>query len=143
VTIYTAGNGRASTGDQSYAQGNIVVAGNISYNQPGNDVLGLIAKNSVIIACWQADNNLSWRAATMSLNGTWASDQSVSGSGCTATRGSMTFTGSTATYQGGGMGGYAPRTYNYDPTLRYLPPPDYPQIPASFTVLYQREIPSP
>jgi len=31
--------------------------------------------------------------------------------------------------------------YQYDPTLRYLPPPDYPQIPASFTVVYQREIP--
>jgi hypothetical protein len=41
------------------------------------------------------------------------------------------------------MGGFTTRTYNYDPTLRYLPPPDYPQIPAALKVMYEREIRSP
>ena len=55
----------------------------------------------------------------------------------------MTYTGSTATYGGGSMGGFNTRTYNYDSTLRYLPPPDYPQIPSALKVLYERQVSVP
>jgi hypothetical protein len=145
VTVYTAGGGRASSGDGSYATGNIVIADNISYAHPGSNVLGAVAKQNVIIACWQPQNNLSWTAATISLNGRWESDYDGGlnprcGAG---SKSSMTFTGSTATYNGGSMGGFNTRTYNYDPTLRYLPPPDYPQIPSAFKIMYERQIASP
>jgi hypothetical protein len=142
VTIYTAGGGKASTGDKSYANGDIVVADNISYQTPGSNVLGLVADQNVIIACWQPENNLNWTAATLSLNGRWESDYDTGLSPrCTASnKSSMTFTGSTATYGGGSMGGFNTRTYNYDSTLRYLPPPDYPQIPSALKVLYERQI---
>jgi len=145
VTIYSAGGGKATSGDLSYANGDVVVAGNISYQNPGSNVLGAVAQQSVIIACWEPNNPLSWRAATISLNGRWESDYDggLSPTCSASNKSSMTFTGSTATYNGGSMGGYNTRTYNYDSTLRYLPPPDYPQIPAALEVLYQRQIASP
>jgi hypothetical protein len=149
VTVYTAGGGRASSGDGSLALGDIVVGGNISYAVSGSDVLGAVATKNVIVGCWQPNDPLSWRAATMSLNGAWESDAALNPACSTTTKSSMTFTGSTATYLGGSMapvggaGGFNTRTYNYDPTLRYLPPPDYPQIPAALKVMYEREIRSP
>jgi hypothetical protein len=141
VTIYTAGGGTAADGYQS--TGNIIIGGALSYQTAGQDVLGLIAQQNVIIACWQGQTNLSWQAATIALNGVWESDQTYEGSKCSSSYTSMTFTGSSATYGGGGMGGYSTRTYNYDPTLRYLPPPDYPQIPAALKVMYERQVASP
>ena len=146
VTIYTAGGAKAA-GDGSIAAGNVDIGGNISYGTPGSDVLGLVANENVIIACY-AGSTLSWTAATISLNGEWASDSDID-SGCSAyssgSKPSMTFTGSTATDQGGAMGEYTngTRTYNYDPTLRYLPPPDYPQIPSAFKIMYERQIAVP
>jgi len=142
VTIYTAGGGTAADGYQS--TGNIIIGGTLNYQTAGSDVLGVIAQQNVIIACWQGQSNLSWQAATMALNGVWESDQTFEGtSTCGSTYNSMTFTGSSATYGGGGMGGYTTRTYNYDSTLRYLPPPDYPQIPAALQVMYERQVASP
>jgi hypothetical protein len=149
VTVYTAGGGKASSGDGLAAKGDVVIAGNISYLASGSDVLGAVAQQSVIIACWEPNNPLNWRAATISLNGRWESDYDTVdpnlGPVCGASsKSSMTFTGSTATANGGSMGGFGPpRTYNYDPTLRYLPPPDYPQIPAALKVMYERAISSP
>ena len=145
VTVYTAGGGKASSGDGSYASGDVVVGGNISYASSGNDVLGAVAKQSVIIACWEPNDPLTWRAATMSLNGRWESDYdgSLSPTCSASNKSNMTFTGSTATAGGGSMGGFNTRTYNYDATLRYLPPPDYPQIPSALKIMYQREIHSP
>lgn len=145
VTIYTAGGGKASSGDGSYANGDVVIAGNTSYATSGSDVLGAVAKQNVIIACWETSNPLSWRAATISLNGRWESDYDpgLSPSCSASNKSAMTFTGSTATYNGGSMGGFNTRTYNYDSTLRFLPPPDYPQIPAALVTLYQRQIGSP
>ena len=35
VTVYTAGGGKASSGDGSYANGDVVIADNISYQTPG------------------------------------------------------------------------------------------------------------
>jgi hypothetical protein len=149
VTVYTAGGGKASSGDGSLSAGDIIVGGNISYANPGSDVLGAVANKNVIVACWEPNDPLIWRAATMSLNGAWESDAALSPACTATTKGSMTFTGSTATDLGGSMapvngaGGFNTRTYNYDPTLRYLPPPDYPQIPAALKVMYERAIPSP
>jgi len=144
VTVYTAGGAKATEGDDAYAAGNILIADNISYATPGSDVLGLVAQQNVIIACWELENNLSWTAATIALNGAWESDPTYDASCNNMNKNNMTFTGSTATYLGGSMGGFnGSHTYNYDPTLRYLPPPDYPEIPSAFKIMYQRQIAVP
>jgi hypothetical protein len=145
VTVYTAGGGKASSGDGSYADGDVVIGGDISYQTSGSNVLGAVAKDNVIIACWEPDDPLNWTAATISLNGRWESDydSGLSPSCRARSKSSMTFTGSTATYDGGSMGGFNSRTYDYDPTLRYLPPPDYPQIPSAYKIVYERQVSVP
>lgn len=147
VTIYTAGGGQATSGDGSYAEGDVIIGDNISYATPGSDVIGMVADQNLIIACWQPENNLSWTGATISLNGRWEadSDSTLRPYQCTTPRNNLTFTGSTAVYGGSSMTGTfrGVRTYNYDPTLRYLPPPDYPSIPSAFKIMYQRQIAVP
>jgi hypothetical protein len=134
-----------------YSGRNIIIGDNISYVTPGSNVLGLIASTNVIIPCWVPPANLSWRASTVALNGVWASDWDASlfSPNCTgAAHTSMTFTGSTAAYGTGGafgsktgsMGGFTTRTYNYDSTLSYLIPPDFPRIGSQYTIEVQREV---
>lgn len=140
-------NGKATI----YSANDVIVGDNISYVNPGSTVLGLIAYDDVILPCWIAPSAVSWRAATVALNGVWASDwdSSLFSPNCTASNhASMTFTGSTAAYGTGGasgsrtgsMGGFTTRTYNYDTTLRYLIPPDFPRIGSQYTIEVQREI---
>jgi Tfp pilus assembly protein PilX len=113
----------------------VVIADNISYQRPGTDVLGLIARNEVLVPLW-APNNLDWRAATIAQTGQW---RSYTGN---TTKNSVTFTGSTATAGGGYMSMYATRTYNYDPTLLYLAPPYFPVLEDAYTVVLFRELPA-
>ena len=115
---------------------NVVIGGNIFYEQEGDDVLGLIAKSDVLVATW-APCPLSWRAATIAQTGAWRS--ATSSQLCTS---SMTFTGSTATAQGGYMTQYRTRTYDYDDSLTYLQPPWFPMVDSGYTVLLFRELPS-
>lgn len=114
----------------------IVIGGNIAYQETGDDVLGLIAKNDMIVAQW-APCPLSWQAATVAQNGQWRS--SSSSQLCSK---SMTFTGSTATANGGYMSQYHTRYYNYDGSLSYLQPPWFPTIDYAYTVLLFRELPA-
>jgi hypothetical protein len=146
VTVYAAGGGTATTGNNVTANGDIIIGGNISYQTVGSDVLGLIANNDVVMACWEPNSPFTWEAATIALNGGWYSSGGTgNGYDCNASGRALTFTGSTATDQGGGVDGsfLTSRTYNYDSTLRYLPPPDFPQIPAALKVMYERQIASP
>ena len=61
-------NGRVTIGSAS----DIYIGGNLSYAQDGDDVLGLVASHSVIVAQW-VPTTLSWRAATIAQSGTWRS----------------------------------------------------------------------
>ena len=126
-------NGRVTVASNN----DIVIGDNIDYVQTGDDVLGLIAKNEVIVAQW-APNNLSWRGATIAQSGKWrsaVSNQTHSGY--------ANFTGSTATNGGGYMSMYATRNYYYDQSLQYLQPPWFPTIDYAYTVLLYRELPAP
>jgi Tfp pilus assembly protein PilX len=114
---------------------NIVIADNINPVTSGTDVLGLVAANEMIVAQW-CPMNLTWTAATISENGQW---RSASNDG---SHGTMTFTGSTATYGGGSMSMFATRVYQFDPTLLYLQPPWFPVIGDSLTTLMFRELPA-
>ncbi len=113
----------------------IVIGNNIDYVTSGTDTLGLIAKNDMIVAKW-APTNLNWRAATIAQSGSWYSATSD------GSHGTMTFTGSTATYGGGYMDEFTTRFYNYDATLSYLQPPWFPTIGAAYTVILYRELPA-
>src|SRR5581483_10642786 len=135
-------NGRVTIGSAS----DVYIGGNLTYLQDGDDVLGLVASHSVIVAQW-VPSTLNWRAATISQSGTWRSYGYDNQTGQSEPDyignfklASMTFTGSTATYGGGSMGLFNSRVYQYDSTLLYLPPPWFPTIQDAYTVVLSREI---
>jgi Tfp pilus assembly protein PilX len=134
-------NGRVTVASEN----NIVVGGNITYVQGGDDVLGLEAKNYTYVPHW-APNDLTWYSATLSQSGQWESENTDgwssscnggSGSGC---KGTLNFYGSTTAGQGGQMGGYSQRIYNYDSNLLYLPPPWFPTIQPSWEFTSFRQL---
>lgn len=135
-------NGRVTIGSAS----DIYVGGNLTYQQDGDDVLGLVASHSVIVAQW-VPTVLTWRAATIAQSGAWrsygydpqtrANEPNYIGNFRLS---SMTFTGSTATYGGGSMSLFNSRVYQYDQSLVYLPPPWFPTIQDAYTVVLSREI---
>ena len=131
-------NGRVTVA----SNGDVVIGGNIRYAATGDDILGLIAKNDMLVAQW-APCPLDWRAATIAQTGQWRS--SSNSTTCYYGNGSstfaMTFTGSTATALGGSMGQFSSRQYNYDDSLAYLQPPWFPTIDYPYTVLLFRELP--
>ncbi len=139
-------NGRVTVGSAS----DILPGATLDYQQSGDDVLGLVASHSVIVPQW-APATMNWRAATIAQSGTFRSygydpqtntnePDYVGNSRLT----SMTFTGSTATYGGGSMGLFATRTYQYDSSLLYLPPPWFPTLQDAYTIVLSRELsPSP
>lgn len=92
---------------------NIVVAGDIKYasETAGNrddDLLGLIAQNNVWIATY-ASNQLTWRAATMTVTGKWGDYDCESPSWYRGDTSSMTFIGAAAYMNSGGcMRSYSP-----------------------------------
>jgi hypothetical protein len=116
----------------------IVVGDDIDYVAPGTDVLGLIAQNNVWVASW-VGSSLSWRAAALAENGVWSQPSGVSNN---SHSGTMTYTGSTATYLGGAMSMFVTRVYNYDTNLQYLQPPWYPTIDSAYTILLYRNLPN-
>ncbi len=92
-------NGRVTVASND----DLVIGNNISYLATGDDVLGLIAKNDMLVAAW-APCPLNWRAATIAQSGQWTSKDSWTGNDpqtCSYGNGTstfaMTFTGSTAT----------------------------------------------
>lgn len=125
-------NGRVTIASNA----DIVVGNDLSYVASGDDVLGLIARTEVLVARWAAFN-LSWRAATIAQGGQWRSWTTA------LSKGTMTFTGSTATRDGGYMSMFANRVYQYDDTLVYLPPPWFPTVEESYTIELFRELPAP
>ncbi len=74
-----------------------------------------------------ADQNGQWRTNT----------------GSNTHGGTMTFTGSTATADGGYASMFSNRVYNYDTTLQSLRPPLFPTIEGSWGVSYWREVTPP
>lgn len=122
-------NGRVTVA----SNGDIVVANDISYVVPGEDVLGLIARNDVIIAKW-TPTNLTWTASVIAQTGRRRSWDS-SGS-----HGTALFTGSVATNGSPYMDMFSVREYNYDRNLVYLQPPYFPVLEEAYTVLFYREL---
>ena len=115
----------------------IIVANNISYVTPGEDVLGLVAKNYVYVAKYTPDP-LTWSAGVIAQTGTWRA-RPWSG----ALKSLMTFRGMAATDDGGSFAGmFTTRDYGYDANFLWLPPPWFPVVEDAYTVLFFRELPS-
>ncbi len=120
------------------SNGDIIIGDDIGYVTSGSDVLGLMAKNNVWVASWNG-NSLTWRGAALAENGYWSEPTSAC-NGCHS--GTMTFTGSSATYSGGAMSMFNNRSYNYDGTLLYLQPPWFPTLPQAYTIVLYRNLPN-
>lgn len=118
--------------------GDLFLGGNISYESNGDDVLGLIATQSIVFPKY-APINTSVRAATLAQYGQWITAATTPVYG----HNSLVYTGSQTTNQGGYASMYANRTYNYDPVLQFLRPPFYPIIEGSWTTRYWREVRPP
>ena len=73
-------------------KGNVYVGGNISYAVSGDDVLGLIAANEVVITKY-TPSVLTWRAASLAQSGQWRTYQG----NADGAHSSMTYTGSQTT----------------------------------------------
>jgi biopolymer transport protein ExbD len=116
----------------------IIIGDDIGYVSSGQDVLGLMAKGNVWVASW-VGNSLTWRGAALAETGYWSQPTNAC-SGCH--NGTMTFTGSSATYLGGAMDMFDNRSYNYDPTLLYLQPPWFPTLPQAYTEVLYRNLPN-
>jgi hypothetical protein len=115
----------------------IIVANDITYLSPGQDVLGLVAKNNVYIAKYTPDP-LTWSAGVIAQTGTWRA-RDWSGT----LKNLMTFRGMAATDDGGSFAGmFVNRDYGYDPNFLWLPPPWFPVVEDAYTVLLFRELPS-
>ena len=111
----------------------MIVSGNISYLQSGDDVIGLIGKNNVIVALW-APTTIDWRAAVIAENGARHSWNSCN---CKT---SARHWGSNASNQHPFMDQFVTRIYDYDTTLQYLPPPWFPVLDEAYTVSLFREV---
>jgi hypothetical protein len=125
-------NGRVTIATKA----NVYVGGNIAYSAPGDDVLGLIAANEVIIAKY-SPSVLSWRAASLAQGDQW---HTYDGSGSHT---SMLYTGSQTMRNGGYATMFKTREYRYDETLQRLRPPFYPILEGSWETFYWREVKPP
>ncbi len=125
-------NGRVTIATKA----NVYVGGNIAYAAPGDDVLGLIAANEVVIAKY-APSVLTWRAASLAQGDQWLT---YDGSG---SHQSMLYIGSQTMRNGGYATMFRSREYRYDETLQRLRPPFYPILEGSWETFYWREVKAP
>jgi Tfp pilus assembly protein PilX len=117
----------------------IIVGDDIGYVSNGTDVLGLMAKNNVYVAEW-APTNVTWRGAVLAENGQRSQSPDACHNQCHG--GTMSFSGSTASYLSPYMDMFATRHYNYDATLLYLQPPWFPTLPQAYTIVLYRNLPN-
>jgi len=111
----------------------IDIVGPLDYQTIGDDVLGLIAKNDIIVAKY-APYDLTWRAAVIAQNGARHSWDS------SGDHGTANHYGSTASNQHPFMDMFDFRNYYYDPSLQYLPPPWFPVLDEAYSVNLFREV---
>lgn len=124
-------NGRVTIATKN----NVYIGGNIAYAASGDDVLGLIAANELIIAKY-TPRDLTWRAASLAQSGQWRTYQGTED----GAHDSMLYVGSQTTADGGYASMFRRREYQYDETLQRLRPPFYPILEGSWETFYWREV---
>ncbi len=126
-------NGRVTIATKA----NVYIGGNITYAASGDDVLGLIAANELVIAKY-TPSVLTWRAASLAQSGQWRTYQSSADG-----HQSMLYIGSQTTADGGYASMFSSREYQYDDTLKYLRPKFYPILEGSWDTFYWRQVAPP
>ncbi len=119
-----------------FSNNDVVVGEDVSYELPGDDVLGLIAQNYLYIAQW-ATTNLNLSAAIIARSGgyqSWSNDGS---------HGTYTHNGAVATNLGGAMSMFTTRNYLYDSNLLFLQPPYWPGVGDAYVIVGYRELVPP
>jgi Tfp pilus assembly protein PilX len=126
--------------------GDIIYAGNTTYNTNGVDVLGVEATGTIYVAQYAPDasHNLTIYSAQFALNGLFESDPNVG-----SAQGTLNFYGSSAVY-GSNCGQadcavifsnmFGTRVYNYDNNLLFVQPPYWPSLGNAYTILLQRQL---
>ena len=127
--------GQVKGGVSVGSNADIIVGGDISYVQAGRDVLGLIAKNNLVLPKWST-NNVTFSAAVVAQTGQFRNATD----GATGSKGTMTFNGSVATADGGYMSMFDYRNYNYDDNLLLVQPPHLPVLEEAYTTVLFREL---
>lgn len=124
-----------SSGRQTVGSGNdIVIGGNLTYDDVDVDVLGLIARGSVIVAHWApADTTLE--ASVIAQTGSFRSTTSY-----LVHNGTFHHLGSSASNTSGYMNMFATRLYEYDDKLSTAPPPYFPTLAGQYAVVSFREL---
>jgi len=128
---------------------NIIIHDNITYNQTnGNDVLGLIAQNNILVPLYSAPDNLEIDAALLAQYGHVFRYQYESNKIPYNIRDTITVYGSIITNQtwtwswvnssGATISGYEHTNTIYDPHLKYNPPPAFPTV-DEYSVLQWEE----
>lgn len=117
----------------------MVIAGNLGYVTPGQDVLGLLAQNNTYIASWQpAGSSMNWSAASLSENGSWGQPSGATNDKFVT----MTHNGSLANkLMGNGMTQFTNRYYNFDQNLLTLQPPWFPTLPKPYKIISYQTLP--
>jgi hypothetical protein len=126
--------------------GNLLYQGDVSFSQPayGQNVIGLMAKQNIVVPCW-IPGNLDWRAAVLAQTGTYGAWDSLGGTCPTPnTVGNvMNHRGSAAVSTGGSFSSwFDTRNYLYDDSLLYLAPPWFPTIDPTYQISSFRELPA-
>ncbi len=123
---------------------NIFPAGNIAYETAGDDVLGLIAGEEMIIPSY-VPNVMNWTSANLAQGTSCGSPPPANcgdwhTAGPNGSKSTMNHAGSTATLTGGSLTMFNTRNYSYDLNLLNLPPPYYPVLEDAYTVTLFREV---
>jgi hypothetical protein len=128
-------NGRVTVASAA----DIIIGEDLLYNDVSEDVLGLIARDNVLIPTWASDN-LTVSASLIAQTGSYRSKVDY------LTRPGVDrlyrHIGSAASNVAGYMTMFNTRSYEYDAKLRLIPPPFFPTFGDEYTVVSFREVTS-
>lgn len=137
--------------DNASNRRNIIVNSDLSYaNYEGEEVLGLVAQNSILVGL-QSEDDLRIDAALVAQNGTVGrmhyagSGNPQSSCGGYTNRSRITLYGMIASYERYGFAytddtGYQVRDITYDAELLYNPPPMFPLASSQYETISWEEI---
>lgn len=130
VLVQGTVKGRATVASNA----NIVIGADLLYEDATKDVLGLIARDNVLIPTW-APNDLTVSASLIAQTGSYRSQVPYQ-----TRTGLYRHIGSAASNVSGYMTMFNSRLYEYDTKLLLLPPPFFPTFGDKYTVVSFREI---
>lgn len=138
--------GNDATFFNSSVAGNVIIEGNIEYNNPSTDMLGLVADNSIALDTQPSTGDVTIDAAMFAKNGSWTyldydgtankekmGTLNVYGSICQNLRGAV------GTESGGTVRTGFLKNYTFDPRFNNAAPPCYPHAVNQYQLVSWHE----